>query len=68
MKKNIGTPDKIVRLSIAVLLLTLSVTHNVTAKWSTILIWSLSTILILAALDGTCPLYALLGINTKPKD
>lgn len=68
MKKNIGTPDKIVRLSIAAVLITLSVTHFVTTPWPTFLLWSVSVVFILAALDGTCPVYALLGIDTKPKD
>lgn len=68
MKKNIGTPDKIVRLSIAAILITLVVSHYITAPWPTFIIWSLSVVLILTGLDGTCPLYALFGIKTKPKD
>jgi hypothetical protein len=67
MKKNLGKPDKIIRFTLAVILMTLLVTHTITGYWTIIFGWLFTATFILTAIDGTCPLYALLHISTCPK-
>ncbi len=66
MKKNIGTIDRIIRLSIAVIIATLYFTNVLTGVLGIILI-VFAIIMTLTSLIGSCPLYMPLGINTCKK-
>jgi hypothetical protein len=57
MKKNIGRPDKIIRIFIGVLIIILGASLN--SVWGV-----LGMIPIISADLGICPLYLLFGVNT----
>ncbi len=63
MKTNIGNTDKIVRLVIALILGGLYFAEIVTGTLGIVLL-VIAAIMVLTALSGFCPLYALLGMNT----
>ncbi|MDC1197504.1 DUF2892 domain-containing protein [Algibacter sp.] len=70
MKKNMGTADRALRLIIAILLITLFVTENITGTLGIVLI-ALAVVFVLTSFIGFCPLYTLFGITTcklKSKD
>lgn len=60
MKKNIGTPDRIVRLIFAVALLGLSVWRH---SW---ILGAASAFVFFEAIYGWCVLYQILGKNSCP--
>lgn len=64
MKKNIGTIDKVVRLTIIALIITLYFTHLITGS-AAVILGSLSAILALTSIISFCPLYLPFGITTK---
>ena len=60
MKTNVGSIDRIARVLIGLLLITL-------AAMGTIGMWSWIGIVLLAtAAFGNCPLYSILGLSTCP--
>lgn len=61
MGTNVGTPDRIVRLVVAVLAVIGALN---TAGALSIVLWIVAAIMALTALVGFCPLYRLLGVNT----
>lgn len=70
MKKNMGTADRALRLIIAILLIPLFVTENITGTLGIVLI-ALAVVFVLTSFIGFCPLYTLFGITTcklKSKD
>jgi hypothetical protein len=66
MKKNIGTIDKVVRLALVALIITLYFTHLITGT-AAVILGSLSAILALTSIISFCPLYIPLGITTVKK-
>ena len=58
-KQNIGKLDRIIRVIVGALLV-----GNVFIGLQTVVGW-IGLILIVTGLFGTCPVYSLLGINTK---
>lgn len=58
-KSNVGKLDRIIRIILGILLV-----GNVFVGLQTMIGW-IGLILIVTGLFGTCPLYSLLGINTK---
>jgi hypothetical protein len=57
MKRNIGTPDKVIRYVAAIVIFGLGLYFK---SW-----WGLiGFVPLLAAISGWCPPYAMLGINT----
>ena len=66
MKKNMGTADKIIRVIIAAIFLTLYFTNVITGTIGIVLI-ALSVIFLLTSLVSFCPVYAIFGTSTKPK-
>lgn len=60
MQKNLGRLDKIARLSLGAILLSLTAT-GIIGTWG----W-LGLIPLLTGTTGVCPLYSLLGINSCP--
>jgi hypothetical protein len=61
MGTNVGTPDRIVRLVVAVLAVIGALN---TAGALSIVLWIVAAIMALTALVGFCPLYRLIGVNT----
>ncbi len=59
-KQNVGKLDRIIRVIVGALLV-----GNVFVGLQTVVGW-VGLILIVTGLFGTCPVYSLLGINTKP--
>ncbi|MCW8897867.1 MAG: DUF2892 domain-containing protein [Flavobacteriales bacterium] len=66
MKKNMGTADKIIRIIIAAIIVTLYFTEMITGTIAIVLL-VLSGIFVLTSLISFCPLYTLFGIKTCPK-
>lgn len=64
MKTNVGKTDKIVRLSIAMLIALLYFTHVISGLWA-IILGVLAAIFIATSFAGYCPLYLPFGINTS---
>lgn len=63
MNKNMGATDRIIRGTVAVLLVILYATGLVTDGWR-IAVLALAVIMLLTAVIGLCPIYSLLGVNT----
>jgi len=63
MKKNMGGLDKIIRLSLALVLGFLVYFEVVGGLWSYVLL-VVSAIFVLTGLVGFCPLYGLFGFNS----
>jgi len=66
MKKNIGTIDKVIRILLAIVAVSLYFTHVITGVWAIVLL-IISGILVLTSLISFCPLYFPFGINTTKK-
>ena len=62
-----GITDKIIRLLIAVVMMSLYFTNVVTGTLGIVLI-VLSAVFLLTSLVSFCPLYAVLGISSKQKE
>lgn len=65
MKKNMGSTDKVVRLSAAAVLAALYFTGTVTGTLGIVAIVA-AGVFTLTSLISFCPLYPILGINTCP--
>lgn len=65
MKVNEGTADRVIRLILSAVFFTLAFT--VTAGFWTYVTAGLGVLMLLTAVVGYCPAYALLGINTCPR-
>jgi len=66
MKKNIGTMDKVIRILLAVVVVSLYFA-NVLSGTLAIVLLVLSGVLVLTSLISFCPLYLPFGINTGKK-
>jgi hypothetical protein len=66
MKKNMGSIDRLIRVLIAMLLISLYFTNVISGTLGLILL-SLTIIFVLTSLISFCPLYALFGIKTCKK-
>jgi hypothetical protein len=67
MKKNMGITDKIIRLLIAVVMMSLYFTNVITGLLGIVFI-VISVVFLLTSLISFCPLYAILGISSKQKE
>jgi len=65
MKKNMGTTDKTIRIILAIVLIILFITVNVTGTLGYVLL-AVAAIFLLTSFISFCPLYTLLGINSCP--
>lgn len=63
MKKNVGQTDKVIRVVIALVLITLYFLEVVTGTWGIVMLVAAGA-LILTSLFSFCGLYALLGQST----
>ncbi|MBO6574327.1 MAG: DUF2892 domain-containing protein [Rhodothermales bacterium] len=66
MKKNMGTIDRIARVLVAVLVVVLYLTDQITGT-AALILGALATVFVLTSLVGTCPLYMPLGLSTTAK-
>ncbi|MEI7504150.1 MAG: DUF2892 domain-containing protein [Paludibacter sp.] len=67
MKKNMGSYDKLIRLSVAIVLIILYY-NGVLAGTLGIVALVIALIFTVTSLIGFCPLYAIFGIKTCKKD
>jgi|GEM_PF-2395757 len=67
IRKNIGAADRVIRFLAAIMLVILLVSHTIPAGGRELLGWTAVAILVITALDETCPIYILLGMNTRRK-
>jgi hypothetical protein len=66
MKKNIGTIDKVARILIALVIVSLYFANVISGTLAVVLL-ILSAIFILTSFISFCPLYLPFGINTSKK-
>lgn len=66
MKKNMGTIDKVARISIAIVVAILFFTKTITGTLGIVLL-IFAGIFVLTSLVSFCPLYVPLGIRTCKK-
>jgi hypothetical protein len=64
MKKNMGSTDRIIRLLISALITMLYFTGTITGILGIVLL-VLGGIFLLTSFMSFCPLYALMGLNTR---
>ncbi|HEY5918314.1 MAG TPA: DUF2892 domain-containing protein [Chryseolinea sp.] len=66
MKKNMGSADRVVRVTIAFVIIGLYVSGAIPGTLGIVLI-ALSGMFVITSLVGVCPLYSPLGITTLRK-
>lgn len=66
MKKNMGSADKIIRLIIAAIIVTLFFTNVISGTLGIVLL-ILSGVFLLTSFISFCPLYTIFKFNTCPK-
>jgi hypothetical protein len=66
MKKNIGSIDKVIRILIAAVVVVLYFTKVISGTLGIVLL-IVAGIIALTAIIDFCPIWAVLGINTKKK-
>ncbi len=66
MKKNMGTIDRIIRVVLALGVLGLYLTHQITGT-AAIVLGALAVIFILTSMISFCPLYAPFKLSTRGK-
>lgn len=67
MKKNMGTTDKVIRILVALLIIVLYFTHQISGTVAIIGL-ILSAVFILTSFISFCPLYLPFGISTRKKE
>ncbi len=67
MKSNMGSTDKIIRIAIAVLIAALYFFTDYISGTLGIILLIFAGVFVLTSLVSFCPLYPLLGMNTKEK-
>ncbi len=63
MKKNMGSPDKIIRILLAVIIAALYYTNVITGTLGLVLI-IVAAVFVITSFVSFCPLYAIFGIST----
>ncbi|MBP6686367.1 MAG: DUF2892 domain-containing protein [Lacibacter sp.] len=66
MKKNMGNADRIIRLSIAGILVLLWFQNILTNTWGIVAL-VLAAVFTLTSLASWCPLYTVMGVSTCKK-
>jgi hypothetical protein len=66
MKQNMGTIDRVIRVILAIVVLVLYLTGNISGT-AAIILGIFAVIFVLTSLVGFCPLYVPLKISTKKK-
>ena len=65
MKKNVGSPDRVIRIVLAIVALVLYFTHTVTGVWGIVLL-VVAAVMLLTSLMSSCPLYSIFGFSSCP--
>ena len=65
-EKNVGMPDRIIRIVIGIILLAAFALKMIAAPWS-YLVALIGIIALVTGAVGTCALYSVLGMNTAEK-
>ena len=65
MKKNVGNPDKVIRIILAIVLIALYFTNVVTGAWGIVALVA-AAILVLTSLMSSCPAYSIFGFSSCP--
>lgn len=65
MKKNMGLTDKLIRLSVVIIIAILYFTATITGTLAIVLL-VIAGVFLLTSLMSFCPIYTLLGINSCP--
>jgi hypothetical protein len=63
MLKNMGSADKVIRLTVSILLVILVIADIITGTWAIVALIA-AGILIITSLVGFCPIYYPFGIKT----
>jgi len=63
MKKNMGTADRLIRIVMAIIVITLFATGKITGVLGIVLI-VLAAVFVLTSFISFCPLYSPFGIST----
>lgn len=66
MKVNMGTVDRVIRIAIALAIVVLFLTYEITGVTAIVFI-ALAVVMVVTSLVSFCPLYAILHINTAKK-
>jgi len=66
MKQNMGLLDRLIRLSLVVLVAVLYFTNVISGTWA-IILGILAVVFLITSLVGVCPLYMPFGISTRKK-
>ena len=64
MKKNIGSPDRIVRILFAVVVAGLYLTNSISGT-AALVLGLFAVVFLSTALVGTCPIYLAMNLSTK---
>lgn len=67
MKKNMGVADKVIRILIAIVVVTLFFTGVIKGTLGIVLM-IVAGIFVLTSLISFCPLYTIFGIKTCPRE
>ncbi len=67
MKKNLNTPDRVIRIIASLVVLFFVVNGTITGTIGTVLA-VVAIVLIATGVISFCPLYAALGISTRRKE
>jgi len=67
MKKNMGTVDKTIRIFVAAIVALLYFTGVISGTLAIVLL-VFAVIFVITSLFSVCPLYPLLGMNTRKKE
>ncbi len=65
MKKNMGSPDRIIRIVVAILIGILYFSDLLTGVLGIVLV-AVAGIFVLTSFISICPIYALFGLNSCP--
>ena len=63
MKKNMGGADRVIRILLGLLFITLFAMNVITGTWGLVLV-IVGGVFILTSLVSFCPLYTILGMST----
>ena len=67
MKKNMGTIDRVIRILVAVLVVILYFTNVISGTLGIILL-AVAAVFVVTSIVSICPLYMLLGLNSRKKE
>lgn len=58
-----GSPDRVIRILIALVIIFLFINHTITGTWSFVLL-AIAGIFLLTSFVGICPLYSIFGFSS----